>query len=103
MTVYVDGLVTFPEPRDGQTRRAGARHGQRWCHMFTDSADHGELHAMAARIGLKRAWFQEAPGKLPHYDLVPPRRAKALTLGAVECGRAKLVECIHAHWARRAP
>jgi hypothetical protein len=102
LTVFVDGLAPYPEPRDAQARRAGKRHGQRWCHMFTDSADQTELHALAAKIGLKRAWFQEAPGKLPHYDLVPPRRTKALTLGAVECGRAKLVECIRAH-RERAP
>ncbi len=100
MTVYVDSLVGHPDPKDPQARRAGARHGQRWCHLFTDSADCADLHAMAAKIGLKRAWFQNEAGKLPHYDLVPPRRAAAAALGAVECGRAKLVECIHAARAR---
>jgi hypothetical protein len=36
----------------------------RWptsCHMFSDSLD--ELHAFAARIGLRRAWFQD--GRFP--------------------------------------
>lgn len=96
MTVYVDALVAHPPPKDAATRRAGAKHGHRWCHLFSDSADLSELHALAARIGMKRAWFQEEPGKLPHYDLVPTRRAAAVALGAVEASREKLVECIRA-------
>lgn len=96
MTVFVDSLVGYAPPKDAQTRRAGARNGHRWCHMFTDEEDHEELHDLAYRLGLKRIWFQEAPGKLSHYDLVPSKREKALALGAVECGREKLVECIRA-------
>ncbi len=49
------------------------------CHMWADSLD--ELHAFAARLGLKRAWFQNNP-KLPHYDLTAARRARAINLGA---------------------
>ncbi len=64
----------------------------RWCHLFADDVE--ELHVLAARIGMKRAWFQHRPGRLPHYDLVPPRRAAALAAGAVEVGREKLVELI---------
>jgi hypothetical protein len=96
VTVYVDALVAHPPPKDASTRRAGARHGHRWCHMFTDQPDQTELHALAARIGMRRSWFQVAPGKLPHYDLVPTRREAAVALGAIECGREKLVECIRA-------
>ncbi|MGI9002261.1 MAG: DUF4031 domain-containing protein, partial [Pseudonocardia sp.] len=29
----------------------------RWSHLFTDGP-HEQLHAFAARIGLRRAWFQ---------------------------------------------
>lgn len=36
---------------------------------------------MAARIGLRRAWFQA--GRVPHYDLTPARRQAALDDGAV--------------------
>lgn len=100
MTVYVDALVAHPPPKDAQARRAGARHGHRWCHMFSDSVDLAELHWTAERIGLRRQWFQNEPGKLPHYDLTPPRRAAALTVGAVACGREVLVRCIRAARAR---
>src|SRR5918999_935750 len=48
----------------------------RWCHMATDGSFE-ELHAFAARIGLRRAWFQR-----DHYDLPPRGRAAAVALGA---------------------
>jgi hypothetical protein len=51
------------------------------CHLTTDGPV-GDLHAFAARIGMKRAWYQDHP-VMPHYDLVPKRRAAALKLGAV--------------------
>lgn len=98
MTVYVDTLIPHPPPKDAATRRAGAPHGHRWCHLFTDSADLTELHAVAARIGMRRSWFQN-DGDLPHYDLTPPRRAAAVARGAVECDKYKTVECIRFHRA----
>jgi len=54
------------------------------CHLMADSLD--ELHDMAARLGLKRRWFQDDP-RLPHYDLTTRRRAAAVHLGAREVGR----------------
>lgn len=38
---------------------------------------------------MRRAWFQTPKrlADLPHYDLVPPRRAAALAAGAVELDR----------------
>lgn len=78
--VYVDQPFRC-ESRDPQAARAGRRHGHRWCHMWSEDLD--ALHDMAARIGMKRAWFQDKPG-FPHYDLVPTRRAAAVALGAVE-------------------
>ena len=54
--------------------------------MVADS--HEELHAFAAKIGMKRSWFQEKTSitgrDLSHYDLVPNRRAKAIRMGAIE-------------------
>jgi hypothetical protein len=47
-----------------------------WCHMATES-DLAELHHMAARVGLHRAWFQNKPT-----DLTPAKRAQAIRLGA---------------------
>lgn len=80
MTVYVDPLFEH-----------GGNEDFRWtcsCHMYADTPE--ELHAMALAIGMKTAWFQNRPG-LPHYDLVPARRAKAVKLGAVENTRRELV------------
>lgn len=46
---------------------------------------------MAARLGLKREWFQQN-SRLPHYDLVPSKRALALKYGAAVKTRKQLVE-----------
>lgn len=83
MTVYVDELRPWPAPAE-----RGARHvfgdGRESCHLSADAVD--ELHAFAARIGMRRAWFQAHP-IMPHYDLTPKRRAAAVRLGAVETTR----------------
>lgn len=81
-SVMVDAL--FPcVSADPVARRVGARHGHMWCHLWCAPGDEAELHALAARIGLRRAWFQDKPG-FPHYDLVPTRRAAAIRAGAEE-------------------
>ena len=51
-----------------------------WCHMVSDSSLE-ELHNFAERLGLHREKFQEH-GRLPHYDLRPVVREKAMSLGA---------------------
>jgi hypothetical protein len=51
------------------------------CHLIADSNE--ELHAFAARLGLKREWFQASPSG-PHYDLTAKRRKRAVELGATE-------------------
>ncbi|NLO92532.1 MAG: DUF4031 domain-containing protein [Elusimicrobia bacterium] len=51
------------------------------CHLY--ARDMAALHSFAARLGLRRAWFQ-GNSKLPHYDLTVNKRALALRLGAVE-------------------
>ncbi|MGV3617927.1 MAG: DUF4031 domain-containing protein [Fimbriimonas sp.] len=84
MPVYVDAPFV-----------AGVRVGRlgpdtEWCHMIADTEE--ELHAMAASIGMKRSWFQDKPGKIPHYDLVPSKRAMALKRGAIEIGRRQFIE-----------
>ncbi len=76
--VYVDALRDY-----------GWRLGKS-CHLVADSDD--ELHAFAARVGMKRAWFQ--PKSTPHYDLTASRRAKAVALGAVELDRSGFVALI---------
>ena len=70
MTVYVDDAY-IPWKRGV------------WCHLQADSLD--ELHEFAARIGMRREWFQ--PGSRPeaaHYDVTKERRAEAIRFGAVE-------------------
>lgn len=80
MTCYVDPLA-----------RNGWRLGPN-CHLFTDG-DLQELHALAGRIGMKRAWFQPFPQhSVPHYDLTASRRAAAVKCGAVEVDRRRAVQ-----------
>jgi len=52
-------------------------------HMQADTLD--ELHEMADRLGLRRAWFQSRSGKPwhDHYDLTRERRERAIELGAI--------------------
>ena len=47
------------------------------CHMLADTE--AELHAMAARIGVARRWYQG-----DHYDVCLSKRAAAVRAGAVE-------------------
>ena len=81
MSVYVDPVMEH-----------GGSKSFRWprsCHMYADSL--AELHAMAAAIGMRRAWFQ-SDARLPHYDLVPARRSRAVELGAVQHTRGQCAE-----------
>ena len=77
MSVYVDPLFVTGLTRQWPYPRA--------CHLFADGDK--ELHALAARIGLKRTWFQNRPGKLPHYDLTMRMRRRAISAGAIELTR----------------
>ena len=85
MTVYVDDL--------GYPARVGGLNAH-WSHLIAD--DIAEPHAFAARLGLRRQWFQDptatgkplaAPGTRAaenwHYDVTASKRAQAIRLGAV--------------------
>jgi predicted kinase len=76
MAILVDELREYPDVALPFTS---------WCHMATDG-DFAELHAFAARLGLRRAWFQR-----DHYDLPPHGRAAALALGAEEVPTGELL------------
>jgi predicted kinase len=76
MAILVDELREYPGVRLPFTH---------WCHMATDGG-FDELHAFAARLGLRRAWFQG-----DHYDLPPHRRTLAVVLGAEEVGTGELL------------
>ncbi|SKM81422.1 Uncharacterised protein [Mycobacteroides abscessus subsp. massiliense] len=63
MTVYVDDM------------RMPARVGRlqaRWSHLMADTDE--ELHAFAARLGLKRSWHQKPGTAISHYDVTDSRR-----------------------------
>lgn len=72
MAVYVDKLKDY--------RGKTSLKWRFWCHMYADSEE--ELHEMAQKIGMKRAWFQEK--RLKHYDLLPRRREEAIKCGAID-------------------
>jgi hypothetical protein len=57
-------------------------HVYKMSHMIADTDE--ELHAMAARIGVQRKWFQKAGTSTRHYDITMTMRAKAVAAGAVE-------------------
>lgn len=79
IVVVVDELV----PRPGAKLRI-FRPGS--CHLMANgySEQHLDaLHKLAARIGLKAAWFQPHK-RAPHYDLTIGKRARAVAAGAVE-------------------
>lgn len=74
MSVYVDNCFAA----DDWGKWAGGGHLQ------ADTV--AELHDFAARLGLKRSWFQSKPGRPDHdhYDLTRGKRQQALDLGAVD-------------------
>lgn len=65
--------------------------GRLWAHLF--SPDIEALHEFAARLGMRRDWFQQPPkASWPHYDLTESRRSQALRLGAVAADRSTTLE-----------
>ncbi|KAB0568422.1 MULTISPECIES: DUF4031 domain-containing protein [Pseudomonas] len=64
--------------------------GRVWCHLVADSLD--ELHSFAARLGLKRKWFQ-SESFYPHYDVTVSVRARAVQLGAINADRRQIIGC----------
>jgi hypothetical protein len=62
-------------------------------HLISDESLE-ELHAFAARLGLKKAWLHHTPGR-PHYDLTTEAiRAKATAAGALRVGRREFVAAL---------
>ena len=97
MTVYVDDI---------QIPARVGRRDARWSHLFTDSADLGELHTFAARIGLRRAWFQDKSDQaydFSHYDVTEGKRRQAIAAGAVAVSWRDTSDILRrAHEARQA-
>lgn len=78
--IYVDEVIGSGAPWAGG----------RSCHMISDESV-GELLDFAKRVGLPLQWFQ-ARASIPHFDLSPRRRARAVAAGALEVDRRGLVE-----------
>jgi hypothetical protein len=75
MTVYVD---------DWRQRARVGRITATWSHLTVGPQDDlNELHAFAARIGLRRSWFQDKPWPRAHYDVTESKRQQAIAAGAV--------------------
>jgi len=83
MAVYVDDANIQASVQNGSRTHTSA-----WCHLTADTPD--ELHAFAARLGLKRSYFQPGtplggkPSPFWHYDVTAGKRAQAVALGAAE-------------------
>lgn len=87
MTVYVDQFG------EGWGKWTGGGH------LLTSDLD--ELHAMADRIGLKRAWFQDKT--FPHYDVMASKRRQALAAGAVPIGTGEIPDDVLMRVPARGP
>lgn len=74
MTVYVDDMFKYPMGRFGRMRMS---------HMMADTEP--ELHAMAARIGVARKWYQG-----DHYDICMSKRDAAVAAGAREISLSEM-------------
>lgn len=77
MTVYVDDANIPASVQNGNRT-----HTSQWCHLSADTE--AELHDFAAKLGLKRAWFQHAGRPTFHYDLTAGKRAQAVAHGATQ-------------------
>jgi hypothetical protein len=104
--IFVDSMRM---PADVTDPGSGRTYSSRWSHLISDSLDPTELHAFAAKLGMRRAWFQpgNTPGKKDgldragdHYDLTDRKRREAIRLGAVEIDCYQLVDILRAKRAR---
>jgi hypothetical protein len=84
MSVYCDPLIARTPSKNWAWHRSA--------HLFADTTQ--ELHALASRIGLKLAWFQD-DGYFPHYDLTAHKQTAAITAGARLLTRAEAVAKWH--------
>ena len=94
MPVYVDPLQRCIPNR-------------RWCHEYAchllphdqSPVSIEDLHAFAAKLGLKRCWFQTR--SLPHYDLTSGKRRQALQHGAVDLNTVESLRDAYGRLRRR--
>lgn len=61
------------------------------CHLVSDHSRE-ELLGFAQSIGLPQRWFQ--PGSVPHFDLSPAMRRRAVRAGAAAVDRREIVAAV---------
>lgn len=83
MTIYVDTIRHYPSGL--------------WCHMATDGSIE-ELQRFAETMGLSKARIQHHR-LVPHYDLRPLERERAITLGAIEVSSKELLRRTRRDWS----
>src|SRR5262245_58239307 len=67
--------------------------GLKWAHLLADDID--DLHRFAAALGIHRTSYQGPPRtSVPHYDLTAYERRRAITHGAIACGRDEIVAVV---------
>lgn len=69
--------------------------GDVWAHLVSDHS-YEELHLFAARLGLRRAWFQG-----DHYDIPSHVRTRAIALGAEPVAPRELLRRLQGAGLRR--
>ena len=94
MTVYVDKLK-LKHPTSIWARKYGVK----WCHLFADSLE--ELNEFAAKLELKPGYLHLKV--VPHYDLTPQKRRKALKLGAAKIQKDHLLALLKEQNLRKQP
>lgn len=95
MTVYADEIRDY-----GDVARSRGLPNTRWCHLTADTRE--ELHVLAGRVGLRRAWFQDHEIRW-HYDATPGVRVRAIKAGALEITYRELAGIMTARRAALAP
>jgi hypothetical protein len=88
VAVYVD---------DAYITATVGRHASRWCHLTADTQE--ELHEFAARIGLRRDWFQNEGKSTWHYDVTAGKRRQAVAAGAQEITWREMGALVTGRWA----
>jgi hypothetical protein len=104
------GTASVSAGNGGDQRRGGIYvdaavwhwRGLKWAHLLADDVD--ELHRFAARLGIHRASYQGPPRtSVPHYDVTPYERQRAIALGAIACSREEIVAILRrTRWSSRA-
>ncbi len=94
MAVYVDELFSTRSLKNAKWQYNQS------CHMKADTEE--ELHALAAKIGLRRAWCQHPDNPVKrHYDLTASKRALAIQHGAVSLTWREMVQRTNAQHKRQ--